>query len=293
MINTLAAVIWDQSPILLELGSFQIRWYGLLFAGAFMLGYYFMASFFRREGIPQKELDRLSIYTILSVLIGARLGHVLFYQPDYYFAHPAEIIQVWKGGLASHGAAIAIVIGLALYMRKSTVPSFLWLMDRIVIPTAIGGAFVRLGNLMNSEIYGHPTGLPWGFKFVRDTDPEMLVDGMVVARHPTQIYEALGYVIIFVIVLSIYRRRGAATPRGLIFGLFLMLLFGVRFMVEFFKENQVEFENGLPLNLGQLLSIPFIIVGAVLFFRALKNGPPSPAEQLTHHEPAPPHTASN
>jgi phosphatidylglycerol---prolipoprotein diacylglyceryl transferase len=261
-------ITWDVSPVLFSLGPLTIRYYGLFFALAFAIGYKIMEYVYKKEGLPQTETDRISLHMILGVVIGARLGHVLFYQPDYYLSHPVEILKIWEGGLASHGAALGILIAIYLYSRSKIIPGYQWVLDRIILTVAIGGVFVRLGNLMNSEIYGHPTDMPWGFIFVRDPDSGNL------PRHPTQIYEAIGYLITFVTLFTYYRRRGNTLRPGRLFGIFLIMLFGTRFIVEFYKENQVEFEQGLlnsfGMNMGQLLSLPFIIIGLFILVRSFR-----------------------
>jgi prolipoprotein diacylglyceryl transferase len=282
-------VIWNMNPEIFTIGSFGLRYYGLFFAAAFFVGYKIMESVYKREGLSNEELDRLSVTMVISVVIGARLGHVLFYEPQDYFAHPLEILKIWKGGLASHGAAIGILIGLYIYSRRPAVPSYMWIMDRIILTVPIGGAFVRLGNLMNSEIYGHTTKLPWGFVYVRDLPEEatkiypQLAEHAVkftnklplgiAAHHPTQIYEALGYFLIFAILYFLYRKTDSASKPGRLFGMFLILLFTLRFFVEFLKEVQVEFEKGMALNMGQLLSIPFVAVGIFILIRSFRVTP--------------------
>jgi prolipoprotein diacylglyceryl transferase len=280
-------VIWNVSPELFHLGPLTVRYYGLFFALAFIVGYRIMNYVYKREGQTEAELDRLSIYVVVSIVVGARLGHVLFYQPDYYFAHPIEILEVWQGGLASHGAAIAMLIGMYIYSRRPNIPSYMWILDRISLTIPIGGAFVRFGNLMNSEIYGIPTKLPWGFVYMRDANeveklmflPEWshhavkwqsaLPQG-VHANHPTQIYEGLGYFLIFLLVYYIYRRQGAALKPGRIFSLVIILIFTLRLIVESIKLDQVDFEHGLPLNMGQILSIPFIAIGIFILIRSYR-----------------------
>ena len=298
-------ITWTANPEIFTLGPLSVRWYGLFFAIAFYAGYKIMEFVYKREGLDENETDRVSLHMIIGVVVGARLGHVLFYQPDYYFghyfgvidpgtgklieSHLLEVLQIWKGGLASHGAAIGILIALYLYSRKPQIPSYLWVLDRLILTVAFGGIFVRLGNLMNSEIYGHETSLPWGFRFVKDPASMHLAknpafEGCInymntsfCPRHPTQLYEALGYLITFIILAIYYKNHSGPNkeknpmPTGFMFGLFLILLFGVRFIVEFFKENQVDFESKLPLDMGQLLSIPFIIAGIVILFMANKK----------------------
>jgi len=249
---------WDISPMLFHIGSLQIRWYGLFFALAFYLGYLVLEKqVFKREGVKIDVLDRLATYVVIGTVVGARLGHVLFYEPASYLADPLSILKIWQGGLASHGAAGGILRALVFVVRQ-TGKTYLWTIDRVVIVVALGGFFIRMGNLMNSEIYGHITSLPWGFVFLRDgqTDP----------RHPTQIYEALSYLILFFALLSYYRKNYLTMKEGTIFGVFLIVLFGVRFLIEFLKENQVDFEQGMALNMGQWLSIPFILAGIGLLY---------------------------
>jgi prolipoprotein diacylglyceryl transferase len=260
------SIIWNPSPEIFSFGNFAVRWYGLFFALGFFFGYLIMLKFFTKEGVPVKLLDELTTYMIIGTIVGARLGHVFFYEPSWYLAHPLKILQVWEGGLASHGAAIGIIISLLIfsYVRKKP---FLWVMDRIVIVTALAGFLIRMGNLMNSEIYGLPTTLPWGFEFIRSTTPS---EGLV-PRHPTQIYEGLSYLAIFFLLLWYYYRKEGKPAHGFLFGLFLILVFGVRFFIEFVKEPQVGFERGLTLNMGQMLSIPFVIAGIILVYLAQKK----------------------
>jgi prolipoprotein diacylglyceryl transferase len=250
---------WHPNPEIFRLGSFAVRWYGLFFAMSFYLGYLIMTRIFKKEGIEIALLDKLSVYMIVGTVVGARLGHCLFYQPDYYLSRPIEILKIWEGGLASHGAAIGILTALYFFARKSG-QSFLWTVDRIVIVVALAGFFIRMGNLMNSEIFGRETSLPWGFIFSR-------VEQGNIPRHPTQIYEALTYIILFFFLFFIYKKQAEKLKDGLLFGIFLVILFGARFILEFLKEPQVEFENSMILNMGQGLSIPFIILGFYLLFR--------------------------
>jgi len=258
----ISAITWNVDPEIFRVGSFAIRWYGLLFALGFVFGYIIMGSIFKKEKIPQKLLDTLTMYMVIGTVAGARLGHCLFYEPEFYLSHPLNILKIWEGGLASHGAAIGIIIALYFFSRKAK-KSFLWIIDRVVIVVALAGFFIRMGNLMNSEIYGVETSLPWGFIFVRW--------GETVPRHPTQIYEALSYLLIFVLLYSIYLRKGIKLKDGYIFGLFLILLFSVRFLIEFIKEPQVGFEENMALNMGQLLSIPFVLLGIVILIRSKKQ----------------------
>ena len=206
-----------------------------------------------------------------GTVVGARLGHVLFYDPDYYLAHPLEILKIWEGGLASHGATLGILLAVWLFSRNNKF-DYLWVLDRIVIVVATGGMCIRLGNLMNSEIIGRPTDVPWAFRFVRYNEIHHTNGPIPLEpRHPTQIYEALFCLFLFVLLYWLWNRYKERTPRGLLFGLFVVLLFSFRFLVEFLKEVQEDFERGMTLNMGQLLSIPLILVGIWVLFRAGKS----------------------
>ena len=251
---------WDVNPEIFKIGNFAIRWYGLLFASGFFFGYLILTKFFKWEDVPIEVLDKLTIYTAVGTIIGARLGHCLFYEPDYYLSHPVEILKIWRGGLASHGAAIGILIAIYFFCRN-TKKTYLWSFDRLVVVVALAGFFIRTGNLMNSEIYGTETSLPWGFVFLRN--------GETVPKHPTQIYEALSYLAIFLVLYLIYVRKKGQVKEGMLFGLFLILVFTARFFIEFIKEDQVGFEAGMTLNMGQWLSIPFVITGIWLLLRSI------------------------
>jgi len=248
---------WNVNPEIFHLGNFAIRWYGLLFASAFLFGYLIMGKFFKLEKVPEELLDKLTLYVAIGTIVGARLGHCFFYEPHYYLAHPDEILKIWHGGLASHGAAIGILLALWLFAKKSH-RTFLWTIDRVVVVVALAGFFIRMGNLMNSEIYGIQTNLPWGFIFDRN--------GETVPKHPTQIYEALSYLFIFFFLYYLYIKKQGKTKDGLLFSLFLILVFTARFFIEFIKEVQVPFESKMPLDMGQLLSIPFVLTGMVILF---------------------------
>lgn len=253
---------WNVDPEIFRVGSFAVRWYGLLFASSFFFGYFIMLRIFKKENIPVSVLDTLTTYMVIGTIVGARLGHCLFYEPAYYLAHPLQILMVWEGGLASHGAAVGIIITILIFGRVKKLP-FLWVMDRVVIVVALSGLFIRFGNLMNSEIFGHITSLPWGFRFLRAGHP-MDLD----PRHPTQLYEGLSYLLIFLFLWWYYYKKNGKPAQGMIFGMFLILVFGMRFLIEFAKEPQESFEKTMFLNLGQLLSIPLIIAGAVLVWKA-------------------------
>lgn len=264
-------VIWDVDPVLFHIGSLEIRYYGLFWALAIGIGMWFFTSAIRREGYPDKLFDPLFWYGVLSTVIGARLGHCLFYDPDYYLTNPVEILYVWEGGLASHGAAIGLLIGLAMFSRKKKMP-YIWSLDRIMVPVALGGAAVRIGNLFNSEIYGHPTDLPWGFSFVQNMREWMAGAEPIFGApsHPTQIYEAVCYIATFLIlILLYYRTKAGCRYPGLMFGVGLVGIFLSRFLIEYVKNPQEEFEQGMSLLMGQWLSIPFIVLGAAMIIYAL------------------------
>ncbi len=262
-------VTWDVNPALFHLGSFEVRYYGVLWAVALGISAYIFHHIMIREGLSEKTFDSVFWFGVISTVLGSRLGHCLFYDPGYYLTHPVEILDIRQGGMASHGAAVGLLIGLWLFSRKNKLP-YIWSLDRISIVVAISGVAVRLGNLMNSEIYGTVTSLPWGFIFVRD--------GETLPKHPTQIYEALCYLVLFVILLWMYYKKDLARRRpGVMFGFFLIILFGTRFLIEFIKNPQVDFEQNMVLNMGQLLSIPFIVAGVVILWRALKQVPLTPS----------------
>jgi phosphatidylglycerol:prolipoprotein diacylglycerol transferase len=262
-------VTWDVNPALFHLGSFEVRYYGVLWAVALGISAYIFHHIMIREGLSEKTFDSVFWFGVISTVLGSRLGHCLFYDPGYYLTHPVEILDIRQGGMASHGAAVGLLIGLWLFSRKNKLP-YIWSLDRISIVVAISGVAVRLGNLMNSEIYGTVTSLPWGFIFVRD--------GETLPKHPTQIYEALCYLVLFVILLWMYYKKDLARRRpGVMFGFFLIILFGTRFLIEFIKNPQVDFEQHMVLNMGQLLSIPFIVAGVVILWRALKQVPLTPS----------------
>lgn len=245
---------WDVNPEIFRIGGFAIRWYGLLFALAFYAGYVIFTRIFKKEGVSMEVLDKLTLYVFVGTVVGARLGHCLFYQPDYYLSRPIEILKIWEGGLASHGAAIGIVAALWLFSRKIKKPIY-WILDRIVIVVALGGAFIRLGNMMNSEIIGKATDVPWAFVLHRIDE---------VPRHPAQLYEALSYIVIFVVLYYLFNKTNVKEKQGFLFNLFLIALFLVRFVIEYFKEVQVQFEESMFINMGQVLSIPFILIGIIL-----------------------------
>ncbi len=249
---------WNADPDLVTVGSITIRWYGVLFAAAFLIGFQIMRRIYDREGRPPEELDRLFLHMLVGIVIGARLGHCLFYDPLYYLAHPADIFKIWEGGLSSHGGAAGILASLLLFTRGPG-PGFLWLADRIVMPLALGAAFIRVGNFMNSEIVGTPTAGSWGVVFER-------VD--MLPRHPVQLYESAAYGAVFAVLLLMYGRHGGRLRAGMLTGTFLSLVFSARFALEFFKTPQAAYEAAYAISVGQLLSIPFIVAGFLLIARA-------------------------
>jgi len=258
----LLVIPWDVNPEIFRIGSFAVRWYGLLFASSFLFGYILLKKMFKNENLSETVLDRLTIYVAIGTIIGARLGHCFFYEPGYYLSNPGEILKIWHGGLASHGAAIGIIIAIWLFVRKEK-KEFTWAIDHVAIVVALSGFFIRTGNLMNSEIYGVETTVPWGFVFLQN--------GETAPKHPTQIYEALAYLIIFGILMWLYWRKNGKYIQGTLISLFLILVFVARFFIEFLKEDQVAFEASMPLNMGQLLSIPFIILGGIWLYYSLKK----------------------
>ncbi len=274
------AIHWHVDPVLIHLGNFGIRWYSLLFVAGFVIGWYLFRWFFRREGVSEKLLDPLLYTLLIATIVGARLGHCLFYQPDYYLGSWQgfwEIFMPWKGGLASHGGAIALLLGMwwyASHYGKKNDFDYLWILDRLVITVAFAGCLIRLGNLFNSEIYGDVTNLPWGFVFdLRgETEP----------KHPTQLYEALSYLLLGLFLVWVYAKKLDKVHRGFFLGTFLLCCFGMRFLIEFIKEPQVEFEQAMALNMGQLLSIPFIIGGIAILIYAARSKRPA---AIVHPEP--------
>ncbi|HOI47954.1 MAG TPA: prolipoprotein diacylglyceryl transferase [Prolixibacteraceae bacterium] len=263
MTQFIGFIHWNVSPEIFHLGPLSVRWYGLLFASGFLLGYYIGERMFRSENVNPKWVDSLFFYIIIATVVGARLGHVFFYGWDYYSQNLLEIPKVWHGGLASHGGAFGIIIALLIHSKYITKRSVLWTLDRIVVPTALVGAFIRLGNLMNSEIYGVATTLPWGFIFERNAE--------TVAKHPTQIYEALCYLVAFGVLMFIFWKTKLKNRQGFLLGLFFILIFFTRFLIEFIKEDQEAFEAGMALNMGQWLSVPFVLAGIFLIYRALSR----------------------
>ncbi|MCX5883910.1 MAG: prolipoprotein diacylglyceryl transferase [Deltaproteobacteria bacterium] len=252
---------WNMNPVLFQVGPLAVRWYGIFFAVSFLAGYKLMQWICRREGRPEIELESLFAYMFIGVLFGARLGHCLFYDPDFYLSHPIEILKIWEGGLASHGAAMGILASLYVFTRRSDRPSYLWLLDRIVLPVALAGFFIRLGNFFNSEIVGIPSTRSWAVVFES-------VDA--VPRHAVQLYEAMAYAVIFVVLILAYRRKENVSRQGRLLGLFLVSVFFARFLLEFLKTRQAAYEASQILSVGQWLSLPFVVLGLILLTRSLK-----------------------
>lgn len=354
-------IVWDPNPILLPLGSLKIAYYGLLFASGFLIGQQLLFHIFKKEGKPEKDVEILTIYMVIATIIGARLGHVFFYEPAVYLADPIKILKINEGGLASHGATIGILIALYLYSRKKKDQSYLWVLDRLVIVIALAGCFIRFGNFINSEIIGIPTGTDKGVVFARHIEeavmfnfpeietaeafkrggesqpgtayvpiglelnfirgqydesairsyiehsvknllvtyntvdePQTFVDPTQelsytlsqangqyqaivnlwgIPRHPAQLYESFTCLLLFFFLFGLWKRMKANMPEGLLFGIFLIVIFGLRFLYEFLKENQVDFEDNLALNMGQWLSIPLVIAGIVITVYVMKKSP--------------------
>ena len=261
-------ITWDVNPTRID--SFvTVRWYGLMFAIGFWLGFNIVAKMFKREGAPERWLGILLLYVGVATIVGSRLGHVFFYQWDYYSAHPWKILATWEGGLASHGGAIGVIIAVILFSIFTTKRNPLWTFDRLTVAIALVGCLIRIGNLMNSEIFGYATDLPWGFKFVRS--PEWQAEFAPLACHPTQIYEALCYLALFGLMMWMYWRKNAGERPGLLFGTFLVGTFASRFFIEFIKNDQVPFEATMTLNMGQWLSIPFVVAGIFLIIWAMTH----------------------
>ena len=279
------AIHWNVDPVLLHLGPISLRWYSLLFVSGFIFGWYMVRSFYRREGVDEKLLDPLLYTMLISVIVGARLGHCIFYDPQYYFGSWQgflEVFQPWKGGLASHGGAIGIIIGLLWYVNKYGKKEgfdFFWLADRIVLVVCFAGACIRLGNFFNSEIIGYNTTLPWGIVFDRTGDPN--------PKHPTMLYEALTYLTMGVVMIWLYRKKLDKLYRGELFGIFLTFCFGMRGLLEFTKAPSVTvFTIGdVVINMGHLLSFPFAIAGIAFWIWSVKRGVPATIQRQPYRTP--------
>lgn len=264
---------WNVSSQLID-GWNTPNLYGLLFVTGLIIGFFVIKKMFKKEGVPEEQLDKLLIYVVIATIVGARLGHVFFYDWPSYRENPIDILKVWEGGLASHGGAIAILIALYFYSKKVSKRSMWWILDRIVAPIAIAGCFIRLGNLVNHEIIGQPTDMPWGFKFLQESPKNLvMVDGKLehVYRHPAQLYESIGYLFSFIALYYMYWKTKLKEKQGVIFGAFLVFIFGWRFIVEFVKVGQADRDAGMVINTGQWLSIPFVLAGIIIIFLGSKG----------------------
>lgn len=274
------SVVWNWNPTLVMLGDIDIRWYGLMWAVAILAAERVCHFTFKHEGLPPRTVESGFMWIVLGTFIGARVGHCLFYEPEVYIPEPWRIItDIRDGGMASHGATIGIILGIFFFVRRNYLP-FIWGLDRIAIVAPLSGAIIRLGNLFNSEIVGYPTDSPLGFKFIyhdarrawmeySGNVPQEIID-MIPARHPAQLYEALCYFLTFGILMWLYWRKDLGRRRpGLLFGVAMIGIFLTRFFIEFLKERQVDFEMGMALDMGQLLSLPFIIIGIFMIVRSL------------------------
>ncbi|MGP1421974.1 MAG: prolipoprotein diacylglyceryl transferase [Tannerella sp.] len=269
----LSDITWTADPAIFTIGSKEIRWYSLMFIIGFGIGYKIVERMWRRESINPKWIDPLLYYTLIGTVVGARFGHCLFYDPGYYLSHPIEILKVWEGGLASHGGVLGIIVAIYFYSKHVSRQSMLWTFDKLVVPTGLVAALIRIGNLMNHEVYGHPTDLPWGFRFIENLHAWRQGAEPIFSApsHPTQIYEAVCYLLTFVLCMWLYFKKEAWKKEGLIFGIFMICIFTARFFIEFLKNNQEDFEAAMPINMGQCLSIPFIVMGIYFVVRAWRR----------------------
>ncbi len=273
--STLLYIVWDANPDMFTIPGIDwpIRWYGMFFALAFVCSQFVMARVYKTELRTQNNLDILTLYIIAGTVIGARLGHCLFYDPAHYLSHPLEILKIWEGGLASHGGAIGIITAMWLYCRK-TKENWLWIFDRIILVVPLSAVFIRSGNLMNSEIVGTPSNAAWAFQFLNNYEDQMALihhGTAIPPRHPAQLYEAVFCLFLTILMIWLWRKKRDRFPQGFMFGLFCVLLFSERFIDEFFKMPQEGWEAGLPINMGQILSIPFILIGIVFMIWAKKR----------------------
>lgn len=278
----LLSIVWEWDPTFVMLGELDIRWYGLMWAVGILLAERIIANVCKREGLPKHVVESAFAWIVLGTFIGARVGHCLFYEPEVYLPEPWRIItDIRDGGMASHGATIGIMIGILGFVRRNHLP-FVWGIDRIAIVAPLAGAIIRFGNLFNSEIVGKVTDVPWGFQFVRhdapwafreyncDVPEALLAD--IPARHPAQLYEAMCYLLTFALLVWLYYRKDVGRRRpGILFGVSMIGIFLTRFFIEFIKERQVDFESGMALDMGQLLSIPFILFGVFMIVRAMRR----------------------
>jgi phosphatidylglycerol---prolipoprotein diacylglyceryl transferase len=267
---------WNVDPELLTLGPFHFRWYGILFALGFILSYYVLGWIFQKENRSEEDLNKLLLYSMVAVVLGARLGHCIFYDPGYYFSNPVQILKVWEGGLASHGAAIGIIIAFMLYVKRTPGISFYWLADRAAVVIPIAAMCVRIGNFFNSEIVGLPSNVAWSVVFER-------VDQ--IPRHPVVLYEAIAYLVLFLILFTLYKKGDVLRRPRLNTGIFLLGLFSARFVLEFFKTGQSALDPSMPITMGQLLSIPLASFGLYLIVKARKDPPVEPQARKDKKNP--------
>lgn len=270
----LGVVTWTVDPIIFQSGGLRLGWYGVLFAvGLIVFGGTILSKMWKHENLTEKSFNQLVFYVLIATIVGARLGHCLFYEPSYYLANPIEILKTWEGGLASHGGVIGIMIAIWIYSKKVSHQSMLWTFDRLCVPVGLVAAMIRLGNLMNHEIYGHATDLPWGFRFIENIHQWQAGAEPIFSApsHPTQLYEAAIYLLVFAVCMWLYWKRDAQKREGLIFGVAMVMIFVGRFLVEFVKNDQVGFEESMTLNMGQWLSIPFVIIGIASIVYSFKQ----------------------
>lgn len=270
----LGVVTWTVDPIIFQSGGLRLGWYGVLFAvGLIVFGGTILSKMWKHENLTEKSFNQLVFYVLIATIVGARLGHCLFYEPSYYLANPVEILKTWEGGLASHGGVIGIMIAIWIYSKKVSHQSMLWTFDRLCVSVGLVAAMIRLGNLMNHEIYGHATDLPWGFRFIENIHQWQAGAEPIFSApsHPTQLYEAAIYLLVFAVCMWLYWKRDAQKREGLIFGVAMVMIFVGRFLVEFVKNDQVGFEESMTLNMGQWLSIPFVIIGIASIVYSFKQ----------------------
>lgn len=273
----LSFITWDVNPELFTIFGREIRWYGLLWVIGLIVAVYIVQRIFDREKLPEKWFDSLFVYMMLGIILGARLGHCLFYEPAYYLANPLEILKIWEGGLASHGGVAGIIIAVWLYSKKVTKKSMIWTFDRVIVPTGFTSAMIRLGNLMNHEIYGGSTSQPWGFRFIENINAWKAGAPPVFSEpsHPTQIYEALIYFLVFAVTMYLFWKTDAKKKQGLLIGIAMIMIFLSRFFIEYLKNVQVASEIAMRestgLILGQWLSIPFVVWGIWLVWNAFRK----------------------
>ena len=266
------SVTWSADPVIFDIGFFSLRWYALMFIIGFYIGSKLMEVYYKHDGVNPEKVYTLFLYCFIGTIIGARLGHCLFYDPGYYLANPIEMLKTWKGGLASHGGTLGVFLAVLVYARRDH-RSALWVLDRLGIAVAPVAALIRVGNLFNHEIYGHETSMPWGFRFIENVGAWSRGAEPVYTEpcHPTQIYEALCYLAVFAVNAYLYYKTDARNRRGLLLGVFFTGVFGSRFLIEYVKNVQVSFEEGMILDMGQILSIPFIVGGIWLIVRAMRR----------------------